>query len=50
MLDILNNVNSCIDHVPPVGTEYKFEVRTVDGGQGRERERKATSENEHQSY
>lgn len=27
MLDILNNVNACIDHVPPVGTEYEFEVR-----------------------
>lgn len=26
MLDILNNVNACIDHVPPVGTEYEFEV------------------------
>lgn len=27
MLDILNSVNDCIDHVPPVGTEYEFEVR-----------------------
>lgn len=29
MLDIFNNVNACIDHVPPVGTEYEFEVRRV---------------------
>lgn len=27
MLDILSSVNDCIDHVPPVGTEYEFEVR-----------------------
>lgn len=26
LLDILNSVNDCIDHVPPVGTEYEFEV------------------------
>lgn len=26
MHDVLNSVNACIDHVPPVGTEYEFEV------------------------
>lgn len=29
MLDILGSVNDCIDHVPPVGTEYEFEVRVA---------------------
>ncbi|CAB1096936.1 unnamed protein product [Ectocarpus sp. CCAP 1310/34] len=29
MLDILTSVNDCIDHVPPVGTEYEFEMMSA---------------------
>ncbi|CAM9510956.1 unnamed protein product [Sphacelaria rigidula] len=36
MLDILNNVNACIDHVPPVGTEYEFEIASAPKGDRRE--------------
>ncbi|CAN0054556.1 unnamed protein product [Scytosiphon promiscuus] len=36
LLDILNSVNDCIDHVPPVGTEYEFEMMSAPRGDRRE--------------
>lgn len=36
MLNILDSVNACIDHVPPVGTGYEFEIASAPKGDRRE--------------
>ncbi|CAM9648637.1 unnamed protein product [Discosporangium mesarthrocarpum] len=36
MVDVLNSANDCIDHVPPVGTPYEFEIACAQKGERRE--------------